>query len=79
MEKAGEVNYPLIWLIRKDGAQLYQMPVNNRIKHLAWNSVSEHVFEAKNDPAACPVLIKFGPEQRKKKNNKVYLERVLLK
>lgn len=78
MEKAGEVNYPLIWLIRKDGAQLYQMPVNNRIKHLAWNSVSEHVFEAKNDPAACPVPIKLGPEQRKKKN-KVYLERVLLK
>lgn len=66
MEKAGEVNYPLIWLIRKDGAQLYQTPVKNRIEYLTWNSVSEHVFEAKNDPAACPVLIKLGPEQRKK-------------
>lgn len=38
----------LFSLIRKDGVQLYQMPVNNRIKHLAWNSVSERVFEAKH-------------------------------
>lgn len=48
MEKVGKVNDPLIQLIRKDGFQLYQTPVNNRIKHLAWNSVSEHVFEAKH-------------------------------
>lgn len=48
MEKAGEVNYLLIQLIRKDGVQLYQTPVNNRIKHLAQNSVSEQVFEVKH-------------------------------
>lgn len=52
MKKAGEVNYPLIQLIRNDGVQLYQMPVNNRIKHLAWNSVSEQVFEVKHHLAA---------------------------
>lgn len=75
MEKA-EVNYPLIQLIRKDGVQLYQMPVNNRIKHLAWNSVSEHVSAAKHHLAASQILIQFGPEKKKKnpKNQiKVYL------
>lgn len=73
MEKAGELSSPLIQLIRKEAAQLYQMPVNNRIKHLAWNSVSEQVFEAKHHPAASPSSDQVWARTKK---TKVYLERL---